>query len=159
MLTAAFGETETPPPTEFDEPVQKLSIARTEQQNTLKNLTSDAPSWVQANSSLLSASRRMQEALALLSDQGNSNSDDENSEDSDDSDWDFDEDSEWSESDSAANMSMPMSSQNFKTALENNALPSPNYTAEEILAEEASNMEKRAEQKASQAGSKVEKNW
>ena len=159
MLTAAFGETETPPPTEFDEPVQKLSIARSEQQNSLQNLTSDAPSWVQANSSLLSASRRMQEALALLSDQGNNNSSDEGSEDFDDSDWDFDEEMEWAESDSAASMSLPMSSQDFKTALENKALPSPNYTAEEILAEEAANMEKRAEQKASQAGSNVEKNW
>jgi hypothetical protein len=54
---------------------------------------------------------------------------------------------------------MPMSSQNFKTALENRALPAPNYTAEDILTEEAANMEQRAQQKASRAGANVEKNW
>jgi hypothetical protein len=56
-------------------------------------------------------------------------------------------------------MSMPMSSQSFKTALQNQSLPTPNYTAEEILTEEAANMEQRAQQKEKSAGAKVEKNW
>jgi hypothetical protein len=82
-----------------------------------------------------------------------SSSDDENQPE------DFDENSEWSESELPSDMSMPMSSGNFQTALQNKSLPTPNYTAEEILMEEAANMEERAKEQSTRAGSKVEKNW
>jgi hypothetical protein len=159
MLKTACGETEASPPTEFDEPVNKLAAARSEQQSAIETLQPDAVRWPQANSSLLMATRRMQEALALLSDQSHGGSSDEESQDRDDSDWDFNEEADWSESDMPAEMSMPMSSQSFKTALQNQSLPTPNYTAEEIMAEEAANMEQRAQQKEKSAGAKVEKNW
>jgi len=74
-------------------------------------------------------------------------------------DWDFDEDMEWSESDAASAQSMPMSAGEFKAALESRMLPSPNYTAEEVMLQEAANQEKRAQQRESRSGAKVEKNW
>jgi hypothetical protein len=123
------------------------------------NLSPDAMNWPQANSALLTASRRMQEALALLADQNKGNNPDQESQESDQSKWDFDDNAEWSESDKQGDLSMPMSSQSFKTALENQSLPAPNYTAEEILTEESANMEQRAQQKAGRAGANVEKNW
>ena len=74
-------------------------------------------------------------------------------------DWEFEEDMEWSESDMASDMSMPMEAGDFQTALNSRSLPTPNYTAEEILMEEAANMEQRAKQQSDRAGAKVEKNW
>ncbi len=89
--------------------------------------------------------------------QDNQQSDLDDPNDESDSEWD--EDMEWSEFDMQSDMSMPMSSQNYKTALETRSLPSPNYTAEEILMQEAANQEQRVQQKADRAGAKVEKNW
>jgi len=158
-LKAAFGESEAPLPTEFDGVVSKLSAARIEQQSAMDNLQPEALLWPRANSALRTATLRMQEALALLANQNQKNNSDEPSSESDESNWDFDEDAEWDESDQQSNMSMPMSSQSFKTALENQTLPSPNYTSEEILTEEAANMEQRAQKKSERAGANVEKNW
>jgi Ca-activated chloride channel homolog len=159
ILKSAYGGNEASPPTEFDEPVNKLAAARSEQQSAVENLQPDAVRWPQANSSLLTATRRMQEALALLSNQSKGSGSVQDSEEGDEPEWDFDEDAEWNESDGPGDMSMPMSSRSFKTALESRSLPSPNYTAEEILTEEAANMEQRAQQKEKSAGAKVEKNW
>jgi uncharacterized protein YegL len=159
MMSAVFGEGETPPPTEMDQAAGKLSAAREAQQSALEMLAPAAPNWPQANSSILAAARRMQEALALLTDQSKGNPPDQEPQESEASDWDFDEDAEWDESPQEGNLSMPMSSENFKTSLDNRSLPSPNYTAEEILQEEEANMEQRAQQKSSRAGANVEKNW
>ncbi|QHI68609.1 VWA domain-containing protein [Tichowtungia aerotolerans] len=161
MLATAFAEGDKPSPTEFDEPIRLLNEAMASQQTALENLQPEQSNWPQANTAFRSATRQMQEALRLLSDQNQGQNSDESSGMSDDMDmdWDFDEDMEWSESDMPSDMSMPMQSQNFKTALESRSLPTPNYTAEEILMEEAANMEQRAEQQSSRAGAKVEKNW
>lgn len=159
MMAAAYGKDETPPPTEFDKPVHKLSAARTEQQTAVEHLNPDSVRWPQANSSFFTAARRMQEALALLADQSRGGNPDQESQEGDQSNRDFEENAEWDESSQESNLSMPMSSQDFKTALENQSLPTPNYTAEEILQEEAANMEQRAQQKSSRAGASVEKNW
>lgn len=158
MLKTMYRDQENPP-TEFDEAINKLTAADESQASAVQMLAPDALNWPSANSSLLTATRRMQEALGLLADQNSGNNPDQSDQDSDQSDWDFDENSEWENSDQNSNRSMPMSSQNFKTALENRALPAPNYTAEDILTEEAANMEQRAQQKASRAGANVEKNW
>jgi uncharacterized protein YegL len=161
MLSAAFSDGETAPPTEFDEAADKLAQARTSQEEALQNLSPDAAQWPQANSAFHGAARQMQDALQLLSDQNQGQDSEQSSEMSDDDemDWEFDEDMEWSESDMPSDMSMPMDSGNFKTALESRSLPTPNYTAEEILMEEAANMEQRAQQQSGRAGAKVEKNW
>ncbi|MGE4489735.1 MAG: VWA domain-containing protein [Kiritimatiellales bacterium] len=159
MLAGLYGKEDAPPPTEFDQAVEKLNHARTSQQSAVESLTPDAVNWPQANSALLTASRRMQEALDLLASQNSQNQSDENSDDGDESDWDFDENMEWDESSQMSDLSMPIDSSNFKTALENKALPAPNYSAEDILKQEEANMEQRAEQNAARAGAKVEKNW
>ena len=160
MLAAAFDDSTDQPPTEFDEAVDTLTRARASQTDALNNLNPDAVQWPQANSAFHSASRQMQEALRILTDQnqGQSGEDSEMSEDGE-MDWEFDEDMEWSESDMASDMSMPMQSGQFQSALQNRSLPTPNYTAEEILMEEAANMEQRAQQQSGRAGAKVEKNW
>jgi hypothetical protein len=77
----------------------------------------------------------------------------------DEMDWEFDEDMEWSESDAASMHAMPMSAGEFKTALESRMLPSPNYTAEDVMMQEEANQAKRAQQRESRSGAKVEKNW
>jgi len=157
MLSARFSDGAEAPPTEFDEAVNKLVQARTSQTDAMKNLAPAAVSWPQANSAFQSATRQMQDALRLLSDQSQSQSSEDSSEMGEEEETD--EDMEWSESDMPSDMSMPMESGSFKTSLENQSLPTPNYTAEEILMEEAANMEQRAEQKAKQTDSKVERNW
>lgn len=160
-MSAAYGESDAPPTTEYDGAVNCLNTARSAQQNAMNGLAPNALNWPQASSAMLTAHRQMQEALRLLSDQGQGQDgeSDSDSEFGDDMDWDFEEDMEWSESDAQSDLSMPMSSQDFKTALENQSLPTPNYTAEEILMQEAANQEKRARQKAGRSGAKVEKNW
>ncbi len=159
ILLTAYGKGNTPPPTEIDQVAEKLVSARESQQTAGLNLSPDTVNWPQVNSSLLTATRRMQEALALLADQNKGNSSDRDAQDSDQSQWDFNDNAEMSESDRLGDHSMPMSSRNFRTALENQSLPVPNYTAEEILTEESANMEQRAQQKAGRAGANVEKNW
>ena len=160
-MAAAYGENDGPPVTEYDGAVNCLNAARGAQQKAVNGLAPNALNWPQASSAMLTAHRQMQEALRLLSDQGQGQEgeSDSDSEFDDDMDWDFEEDMEWSESDAQSDLSMPMSSQDFKTALENRSLPTPNYSAEEILMQEAANQEKRAQQKAGRSGAKVEKNW
>jgi Ca-activated chloride channel homolog len=161
MLAAAYAENEIPPPTEFDEPVRLLSSAQQSQQSALGSLQPDTQNWPQANAAFRTAAQQMQEALQLLSDGSQGQDSQSSSDPSEDmeTDWEFDEEMEWSESDMPGDMSMPMQSGNFQTALETRSLPTPNYTAEEILMEEAANMEQRAQQQSGRAGAKVEKNW
>jgi Ca-activated chloride channel homolog len=158
MVAAVYGEDDTPPPTEFDEAAEQLAQARTAQNDASEHLKEEPLRWPPANAALLTASRRMQAALQLLTDQTAGQTPDQPS-DSDLSEWDYDEDMEWAESDTPADQSMPMSSQNLQTSLENRTLPAPNYTAEEILNQEAENQAQRAQQKAGRAGANVEKNW
>ena len=160
-MAAAFGETEGTPETEYDGAIECLDTAEVAQQTAVDTLAPQGLNWPHASSAMLTANRQMQEALRLLSNQGQNQDgeDDSDGEFSDDMDWEFEEDMEWSESDAQSALSMPMSSQDFKTALENRTLPTPNYTADEILMQEAANQEKRAQQKASRSGAKVEKNW
>jgi hypothetical protein len=101
----------------------------------------------------------MQEALALLADQSKGNNSDDESQEGDQFDQNDEGNMEWDESSQDSNLSMPIRSKNFKTSLDSRSLPTPNYTAEEIMKEEAANMEKRAQQKSSHAGANVEKNW
>ena len=159
MLNILYGEAEKPPPTELDQAVELLQAAAESQQTAIRHLAPDAVNWPQANPALRIASSKMQQALESLANQGRSQSPQEESEPSDDEqEWDFEDDAEWDESSQSSDLSMPMSSQQFKTALENRSMPIPNYTAEEILMEEVAHQEQRAQQKAGRA-SQVEKNW
>jgi hypothetical protein len=159
MLAAAYSTGKTLPPTEFDQAADKLKAADESQQSTITSLSPEALNWPAANSSLLTATRRMQEALALLADQSKGNNSDDESQEGDQFDQNDEGNMEWDESSQDSNLSMPIRSKNFKTSLDSRSLPTPNYTAEEIMKEEAANMEKRAQQKSSHAGANVEKNW
>jgi len=157
MLAAVYGNNEAPPLTEFDPAIDLLTTATESQQTAIEALNPGDWNWPQANSALLTATRRMQEALALLSDQIENQSDQESQKDNL-SEMDYDENLE-DESSQNSSQSMPMSSRNFNTSLDSHSLPTPNYTAEELLMEESANMEQRAQQKAGRAGANVEKNW
>lgn len=155
-LAVAYAETESPMTTEFDAPIHALAAALDGQRTALSRLTPRAVNWGDAHSSMVKASRQMQEALRMLSDQTQGQ---EQPQDGGD-EGEYSDDMEWSDSDAGeSSHSMPMMSQDFKTALENRALPSPNYTAEDILLQEEANQEKRTSQKAGQSGAGVEKNW
>lgn len=158
-IAALYGKKSSPPPTEFDAAIDKLNDAKTEQQNATIFLQADDLRWPQANSAFFSAARRMQEALVLLPGQNQNGDEDQESQPNDDLDQEMNPDAEWDDSTSDKSLSMPMNSLDFFTALENQSLPVPNYTAEEIMQEEAANLEQRAQQKASRAGAAVEKNW
>jgi len=159
MLDAAFEDQDKPPATEFDEVAALLDSAGISQKDVSVQLDPERTNWIKANSSLLTATRKMQEALELLSDQSKDQSGSESSEEGDMDDWDYEEDMEWSESDEAASLSMPIRSQTFNSALNNKNMPIPNYSAEEIMAEEQANQLKREQQNSSRAGAKVDKNW
>jgi len=155
-LAMAFAQKESPAPTEFDAPINALNAAQHGQRTALSRLTPSAVNWTDAHSSMVKASRQMREALRMLSEQTHGQ---EQPQDGGD-DGEFSDEMEWSESEAGeSTYSMPMSSQEFKTALENRDLPSPNYTAEDILSQEEANQEKRTRQKAGRSGAGVEKNW
>jgi len=145
-----MGKSRSPPPTEFDEAVSLLAAATEAQRQALADMGGDTPQWPQVNSSFHAAAGRMKMALDALSKQGAQGQDD---------DGDDDGEKEWSESDQPGTQTMPAQSGQFKTALDNQSLPSPNYTSDEILAGEAANQEQRVKQKSSRSGAKVEKNW
>ena len=159
MLESAFDNQVAPATTEFDEVTILLQAAGRSQRTVESVLFPPKTDWADANSSLTTASRKMQEALDVLSDQSGDQTGEQDSEAGDMEDWDYDEDMEWSESSADASMSMPIRSQNFNSALNSRNLPVPNFSAEEILAEEENNQLKRDQQNSSRAGAKVDKNW
>ena len=159
MLGEAFGDEKHPAETEYDVAVQLLTAAGKSQRSASSQLSQNDPNWIKAGNSFLVAVRKMQETLDLLSDQNGDDSRNQDSDQGEMDDWDFEEDMEWSESTDPAALSMPIRSRNFNSALNNRNMPIPNYTAEEILAEEEANSLKRSRQNESRAGAKVEKNW
>lgn len=161
MRLEAFSDERGGLAAELDAPRNELAAARRSQQTALNHLQPDAVSWPKVNTAFQRAASHLKAALRLLPDQSRQQKAKENSAATKESamDREFDEDAEWSESDQSANMSLPLDSGQFKTALENRALPIPNYRAEDIMAEEAANMEQRAQRQSKAAGAKVEKNW
>ncbi len=150
LVAQAFGKTAEPATTEFDEAASQLAAAIDAQRRALENLGASTPEWRAVNSGFRAAAEKMKVALDSLSVRNSSpQGDNEND----------DEEMEWSDSDEEGNLSMASRAGEFKTALENQSLPAPSYTAEEILSGEAENQKQRARQKAAHAGAGVEKNW
>jgi uncharacterized protein YegL len=97
--------------------------------------------------------RRMEEALGLFADQS------QNSEEGDDEESEMDEDYEESDEYGDGEMSMePMEGSAGRMDFENRQLPEPQFSAEEILQEEAEKTEAR-KQAGSGGDSNVEKDW
>jgi hypothetical protein len=159
MIGDAFGDEKQPASTEYDEVAALLTAAGKSQNDVSEQLGLETPNWIRAGNSLVVATRKMQQALELLADQSSDNSGNQSMDQNNMDDWDFEEDMEWSDSQDPAALSMPIRSQSFNSALNNRNIPVPNYSAEEILAEEEANMLKRSRQNESRAGAKVEKNW
>jgi len=159
MLAKAFDEEKKAAVTEFDEAVVLLDFACVAQQLIAEALAPDKTEWERAAPALLTAVRRMQEALEILSDQSRANAESQEPDAGDPDDWEYAEDQEWSAADEAAALSMPIQSQSFNSALNSRNLPLPNYSVAEIMAEEQENQLKRDQQNSARAGARVEKNW
>ncbi len=158
LLTRAYGNTSNLPPTEVDPIVELLAGAVTQQEQALVSLTAQVVRWPQANTALHTASGRLQQSLEALrglqppetGEEEDTNASRSCAESSD---------SEALESETRDGQAQPPSPGDFQAALALDALPIPNYSAAEILAEEAANQQKRARRKAASAGARVEKNW
>jgi hypothetical protein len=72
---------------------------------------------------------------------------------------DLAEDMEGLDTETQDSTTQPVSPGDFQEALSLRSLPIPDYTFEEILAEEAANQQNRARRKAARASARVEKNW
>jgi hypothetical protein len=159
LLRQAYGETGGPPPTELDPAAKLLAEAMAAQQQAITNLAPESLRWPQANSAFHTATGRMQQAiesLRSLQPPSNDEGDDATSRRNQNT---YDENMDGTDSETEADKSQSVSAGDFETALSLQSLPVPNYTAEEILAEESANQQQRARQKAARAGAKVEKNW
>ncbi len=159
ILTRAYGDTGKPLPTELDPAVDLLAGAMAAQQQALASLTPKSVRWPQANTALHTAAGRMEQALESLRSQQPPSPEKEDGAMPSRTANDYNEDMAGAESEGDARKPQPVSAGDFTEALSLRSLPVPNYTAEEILAEESANQKKRARQKAARAGAKVEKNW
>lgn len=99
------------------------------------------------------ALRKMDETLNLFANQQSSEGDE--SEESEDEDGEYEMSDEWGEGEME---SMPMESAAGRMDLESRQLPEPQFSAEDILQEEAANNRAR-EQKGSGGDSDVKKDW
>ena len=159
LLTHAYGDRGKRTPTELDAAADLLTGAVAVQQQALVSLVPEAVQWPQANSAFHTAAGRMQQAFESLRSLQPPSPDQKDNTTPSRNDNDYDEDLEGPDSDAKGNKSQPSSAADFKTTLSLSSLPVPHYTSAEILAEEATNQQKRARQKAARAGAKVEKNW
>lgn len=159
LLRRAYGTATRPLLTELDGPTDLLAGAVAAQQQALANLAPDAVRWPPANTAVHIAGGRLQQALDELRGQQPPKPDRDNNQPPPLGDEAYDEDRESTEADAESGKSLPVAAGELNTALSLRSLPVPNYTAEEILAEEAANEQQRAKHKAARAGSKVEKNW
>jgi len=159
MLTRAYGDVGRLPATEVDPIVDLLVGTVDAQASALTNLASGAVNLPRANTALHTAAGRMQQALDALSSLQPPKTDEEDETMASRNAGDFDEDMEELDAETQDNSAQPVSPGDFQEALALRSLPIPDYTAAEILAEEAANQQNRARRKAARAGARVEKNW
>lgn len=159
LLTRAYGDIGRQPATELDEAVDLLTTTVAAQDEALANLAPEAVRWPRANTALHTAAGQMQHALDTLSSLLPPKTDEKDDSMAPRGVGDYDEDMNGFDSESHSNGPQTVSPGDFQEALSLRTLPIPAYSSADILAEEAANQEKRARQKASRAGSKVEKNW
>jgi hypothetical protein len=132
----------------------KLMVKVPEAMERASNLLEGWNGWPAGRSEQQIAERLIEEILSLL---GNSSSDE-----SDGDEWDeMDEDGEYEysdEMDESMMSSMPMEG-DFAAGGEMQALPVPNYSAEDILMEEQGSLQFRQQQRAKANAGKVEKDY
>lgn len=158
LLAHAYGGGGKDLPTELDPAANLLAGARAAQRQALASLELSSLSWPKANTAFHVAAGQMQQALdALRSLQPPAKDQDGARPPMSGNDGQEELNGDVASSD--GKKPAPVSPGDFATALALEALPIPNYSPAEILAEEAANQQKRARQKAARAGAKVEKNW
>lgn len=159
LLERAYGNPAQPPPTELDPAAKLLNEAVSAQREASACLAPDSIRWPQANTAFHTAAGRMQQALETLRHLQPPSPDPKDKAMPSRNDSDYNEDLDRNGADTKDKKPKPTSAGNFESELSSRSLPVPNYTPEEILAEEAANQQKRARQKAARAGVRVEKNW
>ena len=159
LLSRAYGNVGKTPDTEIDPIVNLLTETVTAQDQALASLAPAALRWPAANTALHVAAGRMEQALEALRGLQPPGSDADNNSMSSPSGGDFDETVDGPDSKAQEGPSQPVSPGDFEEALSLRSLPIPDYTAAEILAEEAENQRKRAQRNAARSGANVEKNW
>jgi hypothetical protein len=119
-------------------------------------LTPPTVRWPQTNTALHTATGQTEQALDALRRLQPPSPEKEDEAMPAPNDGDYDENMETVDSDAPGGKSQPLSAGDLKEAI---LLPVPNYTSEDILAEESATQQKRARRKAARAGAQVEKNW
>ncbi|MFZ5829205.1 MAG: VWA domain-containing protein [Planctomycetota bacterium] len=159
LLVRAYGDTGRQPPTELDPAADLLAGALAVQQQALEGLRPASLRWPAVNSAFHTAAGRMQQAIEALRSLQPPSTDEDDTSIPPGKDFEYEEPMEGSDSGADGKKFQPVSAGDFEAALALQALPVPNYTSAEIIAEEAANQQKRALQKAARAGARVEKNW
>ncbi len=156
ILTRAYGNIGRLPATELDPVADLLEGALIAQQQALDNLTPQSVRWPQANTAFHTAAGRLQQAFETLRSLQPPARDKKDNAMPSANDGEYEENLDTTDSGAQGNKSQPLSGRDFKETI---ALPEPNYTSADILAEELANQQQRARRKAARAGAKVEKNW
>jgi Ca-activated chloride channel family protein len=159
ILTRAYGNVGQLPPTEIDPIVQLLTHAGSEQEQALTHLEPNSVQWPQVNTAFHAAAGRMAQAAEALRKLQPPSTDENDDNAASRPVANLNEEMEQQDSGSQDGGQQPAASGDLQQALSLQSLPIPNYTAEEILAEEAANQKKRTRRKAARAGARVEKNW
>ena len=159
ILTRAYGNVEKLPPTEVDPVVDLLAETVAAQDEALANLVTGKVVLPRANTALHTAAGRMEQAFEALCSLLPPATDEQDDSMASRNAGDYDEELEGLDTGAQNKKSQPQPAGDFQEMLLLQALPIPNYTSAEIMAEEAANQQRRARRNAARAGAKVEKNW
>ncbi|MGJ8655696.1 MAG: VWA domain-containing protein [Akkermansiaceae bacterium] len=123
-------------------------------QQTATNTLADRSEWSASRSPQANAITLLQEIIDLLSSNSDQTSD-EDSEEYEDDEGDYEESDEDGESTTTSESMQG----DLSSTSQMQALPEPNYSAEDILQEEQSNLQFRQEKRADQNAAKVKKDY
>lgn len=155
----ALNQQLTPPAlelTDFEtvltEPLRLFSTVQAQQAQAVKQLSAWMH-WLDARNSLQIIEQKIQEILDQLTSDSDQNSSESEEYEEMEEDYDYMEDSEESMSSSEAMQG------DFAAASEMQALPEPNYSAEDILLEEQGNLQFRQQKRAAANAAQVENDY
>lgn len=152
-MSSMEAETGQPAPvTVLQEPLQLMAEAISAKKRAVDPLRQQA-SWPDARVQQQIALDKVQSIIDLLS--SPSDSDESEEGDWEDEDW---EDMEYSDAEDGMNSSIDGQG-NMAAGAEMQALPTPNYSVQDILMQEQGSLQFRQEQRAAQNKGKVEKDW
>jgi hypothetical protein len=124
-------------------------------QTNLVSSLKERGQWTSSRTQQSSSEKLLQKIIEMLSGGAQQSSDEESEESEDETDVEY----EYSEEESESSMSSEAMQGDFSSSSQMQALPVPNYSAEDILQEEQSNLQFRQQKRASQNAGKVEKDY